>query len=262
MFVSKTHEITATLAALDRSHAVIEFKMDGTIIRANANFLAVTGYRLADIRGRSHAIFVAAKERHGMAYQRFWDGLKRGEFQAGEYRHIGKHGRDVWIQATYNPILRRNGKPFKVIALATDITARIRRDAGRDGEGGASRLAPEALALGRNGEFDAAGHMRQAAAWRTEAPLVPSSVPGRGFAGIKGPGREPSETVPEASEPASRIGNVIDMINRIAAENNLAALRAAIEAARAGEATGAATGEAMTAHPRPRSQARRPGRMA
>ena len=126
MFVSKTHEITATLAALDRSHAVIEFKMDGTIVCANANFLAVTGYRLADIRGRSHAIFVAAKERHSMAYQRFWDGLKRGEFQAGEYRHIGKHGRDVWIQATYNPILRRNGKPFKVVAFATDITARIR----------------------------------------------------------------------------------------------------------------------------------------
>jgi hypothetical protein len=65
-----------------------------------------------------------------MAYQRFWDGLKRGECQAGEYRHIGKHGRDVWVQATYNPILRRNGKPFKVIAFATDITARIRRAAG------------------------------------------------------------------------------------------------------------------------------------
>jgi hypothetical protein len=67
MFASKTHEITATLAALDRSHAVIEFEMDGTIVSANENFLAVTGYRLADIRGRSHAIFVAAKERHSMA---------------------------------------------------------------------------------------------------------------------------------------------------------------------------------------------------
>jgi methyl-accepting chemotaxis protein len=263
MFVSKTHEVTATLTALSRSHAVIAFKMDGTIITANENFLAVTGYRLADIRGRSHAIFVAAKERHGVAYQRFWDGLNRGVFQVGEYRHIGKHGREVWIQATYNPILRRNGKPFKVIALATDITARIRRDAGRDGEGGASRLAPEALALGRDGAFregafDVAGHLRQAAAWRTEAPLVPTSVHGRSFAGIGGPEPPASEAVPEASEPASRIGNVIDMINRIAAENNLAALRATIEAARAGEATG----EAMAAQPRPRSQARRPGRIA
>jgi methyl-accepting chemotaxis protein len=266
MFVSKTHEVTATLAALSRSHAVIAFKMDGTIITANENFLAVTGYRLADIRGQSHAIFVAANERQGMAYQRFWDGLKRGVFQAGEYHHIGKHGRDVWVQATYTPILRRNGKPFKVIALATDITARIRRDAGRDGEGGASRLVPEALALGRDfggdGAFDVAGHLRQAAVWRTEAPLVQSSVPGRSFAGMKGPEPPAGETVPAASEPASRIGDVIDMINRIAAENNLAALRATIEAARAGEATGEATWETMTAQPRPRSQARRPGRMA
>jgi methyl-accepting chemotaxis protein len=264
MFVSKTHEVTATLAALSRSHAVIAFKMDGTIITANENFLAVTGYRLADIRGRSHAIFVAAKERHSEAYQQFWDGLNRGVFQAGEYRHIGKHGRDVWIQATYTPILRRNGKPFKVIALATDITARIGRGAGRDGEGGAPRLAPEALAVrrdfGREGAFDFAGHLRQAAAWMTEAPLVPSPVPGRSFAGVPEP--PASGTVPAASEPASRIGNVIDMINRIAAENNLAALRATIEAARAGEAAGVATGQAMTAQPRPRSQARRPGRMA
>src|ERR1700730_337280 len=124
MFVSKTYEVIATLAALDRSHAVIEFKMDGTIITANEKFLAVTGYRLADIRGRPHALFVTAKDRHGTAYRQFWDGLSRGEFQAGEYRHIGKHGRDVWIQATYSPILKRNGKPFKIMAFANDITER------------------------------------------------------------------------------------------------------------------------------------------
>src|SRR5271170_3277858 len=147
MFVSKTHEITATLAALNRSYAVIEFKMDGTIVTANENFLAVTGYRLADIRGRSHAIFVAAKERHGMAYQRFWDSLTRGEFRAGEYRHIGKHGRDVWIQATYSPVLKRNGKPFKIIAFGNDITERRKREAGGDGQGGPSRLSPEIVAL-------------------------------------------------------------------------------------------------------------------
>ena len=157
MFVSKAHEAMATLAALNCSHAVIAFKMDGTILTANENFLAVTGYRLADIRGRSHAIFIAVKDRYGMAYQRFWDGLKRGEFQAGEYRHIGKHGREVWLQATHHPILRPNGKPFKIIAFATDITARIGRDAGREGDGGAFRLAPEALMLDRAGTFDASG---------------------------------------------------------------------------------------------------------
>ena len=217
--------------------------MNGTIVTANENFLTVMGYRLADIRGRSHAIFVAAKERHGMAYQRFWDGLNRGVFQAGEYRHIGKHGREVWIQATYNPILRRSGKPFKVVAFATDITSH-RRDAGRDGEGGASRLAPGALALDRAGALDASGQARQAAVWRTGDQRGP-------FAGRDAPA---GEAMPEACEPASRIGNVIDMINRIAAENNLAALRATIEAARASEA--------MTTDLRSRSQARRPSRMA
>jgi methyl-accepting chemotaxis protein len=250
MFASKTHEITATLAALDRSLAVIEFKMDGTIVSANENFLAVTGYRLAGIRGRSHAIFVAAKKRHSVTYQRFWDSLKRGEFQAGEYRHIGKHGRDVWIQATYNPILRRNGKPFKVVAFATDITARIRREP--DTEGGASRLAPEALALHRAGAFDGSSHRRHAAVWRTGDPLVPFAPTGR----LESPVADApiGEATPAASEPASRIGHVIDMINRIAAENNLAALRATIEAARAGDA--------LAADPRPRSQVGRPGRTA
>jgi methyl-accepting chemotaxis protein len=234
MFVSKAHEATATIAALNCSQAVIAFKMDGTILTANENFLAVTGYRLADIRGRSHAIFIAVKERQSTAYQRFWDGLKRGEFQAGEYRHIGKHGREVWLQATYNPILRPNGKPFKVIAFATDITARI----GREGDDGASRLAPEALMLDRTAACDASGRGRHAAVWAAgDRPVALGTTP-------------VGETMTEGTEPASRIGNVVDMINRVAAENNLAALRATIEAARASEA--------VTTDLHPRSQARRP----
>ena len=226
MFVSKTHEVLATLAALNRSHAVIEFRMDGTIITANANFLAVMGHRLADIRGRPHAIFVAAKDRRGAAYQRFWDALNRGEFQSGEYPHIGRHGREVWLQASFNPILKRNGKPYKVIAFATDITARkgreigretghkAARDAGPGGRDAGSRLSPEAV-------------VRRCHA----GPVGAGSLVGT-------PGRERlgGEIGSDGSEPASRIGNVIDTINRIAAENNLAALRATIEAARAGEA--------------------------
>jgi PAS domain S-box-containing protein len=248
MFVSKTYEVMATLAALDRSHAVIEFKMDGTIITANEKFLAVMGYRLADIRGRPHALFVTAKDRYGTAYRRFWDGLSRGEFQAGEYRHIGKHGRDVWIQATYSPILKRNGKPFKIIAFGNDITERRKREAGDDGQGGASRLSPEVVAFQRDVACDATGQNPPAAAedadptdsfaWTTE---LPSREP-------------PSEPVPEAWEPASRIVNAVAMINRMAAENNLAALRAAIEAAHARESP--------TAEPRVRSQPRRVGRTA
>jgi methyl-accepting chemotaxis protein len=232
MFVSKTHEVLATLAALNRSHAVIEFKMEGTIITANANFLAVMGYRLADIRGRPHTIFVAAKDRRGAAYQRFWDALNRGEFQSGEYPYIGRHGREVWLQASFNPILRRNGKPHKVIAFATDITARKRRETGHetardtpDGRDAASRLSPEAT-------------VRRCHA----GPVGTGSV-------VRTPGRERLGS--DGSEPAGRIGDVIDTINRIAAENNLAALRATIEAARAGEAA--------TAELRPRLPLRRLG---
>jgi methyl-accepting chemotaxis protein len=241
MFVSKTHEVLATLAALNRSYAVIEFRMDGTIITANANFLAVTGYRLADIRGRPHAIFVAAKDRRGAAYQRFWDGLNRGEFQSGEYPHIGRHGREVWLQACFNPILKRNGAPYKVIAFATDITARKRheigretrhetaRDAGPDGPAAASRLSPETVV--RRGHAGPAG---SGSALRTS-----------------GRERSSGEIGSDGSEPASRIGNVIDTINRIAAENSLAALRATIEAAR--------SGEAAVAELRPRLPPRRAG---
>jgi methyl-accepting chemotaxis protein len=248
MFVSKTYEVMATLAALDRSHAVIAFKMDGTIITANETFLAVTGYRLADIRGRPHGLFVAAKDRHSTAYRRFWDGLTRGEFQCGEYQHIGKHGRDVWIQATYSPILKRNGKPFKIIAFGNDITERRKREAGGDGQGGACRLSPEVVALQTGVAWDVAGRKPPAAAGGGD--------PAESLAGtIEIPGQEPpSETVPEASEPASRIVSVVDTINRMAAENNLAALRAAIEAAHASESP--------IADPRARAQPRRAGRTA
>jgi methyl-accepting chemotaxis protein len=231
MFVSKTYEVMATLAALNRSHAIIEFKLDGTIITANENFLAVMGYRLADIRGRPHALFVAAKDRHSTAYRRFWDALSRGEFQAGEYRHIGKHGRDVWMQATYSPVLRRNGKPFKIIAFGNDVTERRKRERTGDGQRSPSRLPPEIVALPV--DFRA-------------APAEVDKVRGRESpVGV---------TVPEAPEPASRIVNVVDAINRMAAENNLAALRAAIEAAH--------VRECPTAEPRVLSQSRRAGRTA
>jgi methyl-accepting chemotaxis protein len=230
MFVSKTHEVLATLAALHRSHAVIEFKMDGTIVTANSNFLAVMGYRLADIRGRPHAIFVAAKDRRGSAYQRFWDGLSRGEFQSGEYPHIGRHGREVWLQASFNPILKRNGRPYKVIAFATDITGRKRRETGREtGREAGHETARDARPGGR----DAASRLSpEVVARRCDAGPVGSGSAVR-TSGRERPG---GEIGADGSEPASRIGNVIDTINRIAAENNLAALRATIEAARAGEA--------------------------
>ncbi len=111
------------LDALHRSQAVIEFGLDGTILTANQNFLDAVGYHLDEVKGRHHSLFVEATEREGAAYREFWARLARGEFASGEYRRIAKGGREVWIQATYNPIHDRDGHPLKVVKFATDVTA-------------------------------------------------------------------------------------------------------------------------------------------
>jgi methyl-accepting chemotaxis protein len=124
----------AQAAAISKSQAVIEFEMDGTIITANQNFLDALGYRLEEIKGKHHQMFVAPEARDGAEYRKFWADLSRGEFQSGEYKRLGKGGREVWIQASYNPILDRNGKPYRVIKFATDVTAKKMRsmeDAGK-----------------------------------------------------------------------------------------------------------------------------------
>jgi methyl-accepting chemotaxis protein len=121
-----TANFEGQLSAIDKSQAVIEFGMDGKILHANANFLAVVGYTLEEVRGQHHGIFVDPAHRGSMEYRLFWEKLGRGEFDAGQYKRIAKGGAEVWIQASYNPILDLNGKPFKVVKYATDITAQIR----------------------------------------------------------------------------------------------------------------------------------------
>ncbi|MET3889350.1 methyl-accepting chemotaxis protein [Bosea sp. OAE506] len=111
------------LAALDKAQAVIEFDLNGIILHANANFLAVTGYTLEEIVGSHHRIFLEENERSGAAYTRFWEKLRRGEYDDGRYRRIGKGGKVFYIQASYNPILDAMGSPVKVVKFATDITA-------------------------------------------------------------------------------------------------------------------------------------------
>jgi methyl-accepting chemotaxis protein len=114
------------LAAIARSQAVIEFTTDGEIITANDNFCRALGYGLEEIRGQHHRMFVSDAERSSPEYARFWAALARGEFQAAEYLRLGKGGREVWIQATYNPIFDLNGRVFKVVKYATDVTTRKR----------------------------------------------------------------------------------------------------------------------------------------
>jgi len=119
----RSMEDAGKIAAIGRAQAVIEFNLDGTIIAANENFLSALGYSLSEIQGKHHGMFVATAERESAAYREFWAGLNRGEFRSGEYKRFGKGGKEIWILASYNPILDDAGKPFKVVKFATDITA-------------------------------------------------------------------------------------------------------------------------------------------
>jgi methyl-accepting chemotaxis protein len=117
---------TAIMDALNRSQAIIEFDLKGVILHANENFCKTLGYALSEIVGKHHSIFVDPTEAKSEDYARFWQRLGRGEFDQGKYRRVTKGGRDVWIEASYNPILK-GGKPYKVVKLATDITAARKR---------------------------------------------------------------------------------------------------------------------------------------
>jgi methyl-accepting chemotaxis protein len=110
------------IAAIGKSQAVIEFKMDGTVVTANDNFLRTLGYTLDEVKGKHHSMFVEESYRESSAYRDFWARLNRGEYETDEFKRIGKGGRAVWIQASYNPILDADGKPFKVVKYATDLT--------------------------------------------------------------------------------------------------------------------------------------------
>jgi methyl-accepting chemotaxis protein len=119
---SKDHRI---LESLGRSQAIIEFEPDGTIITANDNFLVTLGYSLDEIKGKHHRIFVDPVEAQAPEYQLFWAALANGTFQTAQYRRVAKDGSDVWIQATYNPVLDEAGRVERVVKFATDITGQI-----------------------------------------------------------------------------------------------------------------------------------------
>lgn len=131
---NSSQDVKAKLDAIDRSQAVIEFNLDGTIITANENFLNALGYQLDEVRGKHHSLFVDDATRNSADYRAFWDSLRRGEYQARAYKRIAKGGRPIWIQASYNPLIGRNGKPFKVVKFATDITAARMQSADHEGQ--------------------------------------------------------------------------------------------------------------------------------
>ena len=209
------------IAAIDKSQAVIEFGMDGIVKTANANFLSALGYSLGDIQGRHHSMFIDPAERESAGYREFWAALNRGEYQAGEFRRIGAGGRDVWIQASYNPIMDLNGKPFKVVKYASDITAQV-----------IARMKNERV---RNMmESVAAGAEELNASVReiSEAMVKSKETAVAATDHVVAADREAQRL----TAAAASMSGIVEMIGDITGQINLLALNATIESARAGEA--------------------------
>ncbi|MBV8538073.1 MAG: PAS domain-containing protein, partial [Alphaproteobacteria bacterium] len=122
MSIFTSRNQAALLAALDKSQAIIEFQPDGTILTANENFLRAMGYSLAEVKGRHHSMFVEPAYKESAEYREFWAKLARGEFQAAQFKRLAKGGKEVWIEASYNPVLDRRGRTYKVVKFATEVS--------------------------------------------------------------------------------------------------------------------------------------------
>jgi methyl-accepting chemotaxis protein len=149
-------ELGAVTAALNRVQAVIEFDLQGIILNANENFLKAVGYTLEEIRGQHHRIFCEPAYTASVAYQQFWAKLAAGQFDQGEYKRLAKGGREIWINASYNPIFDEDGHPYKVIKFATDVTAARLQTAEYEGKVNAIGKAQAVI------EFEPSGHVRAA----------------------------------------------------------------------------------------------------
>ncbi|GLY29914.1 PAS domain-containing methyl-accepting chemotaxis protein [Kineosporia sp. NBRC 101731] len=144
-------DLEGRVAAINRSQAVIEFALDGTVTAVNDNFLAIVDYDRAEVVGFNHQIFVDPEYAASAAYQEFWAGLRAGEFVSGEFHRVGRDGRDIWLQATYNPVLDPDGRPWKVVKYALDITAEKNRTAEFEGKVAAIDLSQAVIEFGLDG---------------------------------------------------------------------------------------------------------------
>jgi methyl-accepting chemotaxis protein len=132
--VGRSDDTDGLIKAIDRSLATIQFDPQGIILEANANFLAAMGYTLEEVRGKHHRIFAEPRYAQSHEYEEFWAKLRRGEFDAGMYKRLGKGGREVWIQASYNPVFDPLGNVVKIVKFATDVTAQTRKSADLEGQ--------------------------------------------------------------------------------------------------------------------------------
>jgi methyl-accepting chemotaxis protein len=247
-------DLVGKVDAIGRSQAVIEFELDGTVITANDNFLSLLGYRLEEIKGQHHSIFVEPSARESAEYGRFWDALRRGEFQAAQYKRIGKGGVEVWIEASYNPVRDLNGKICKVVKFATDLTKRKQQNVALAQEfernvkglvnivsasainmtGTAQSLAAAAEQTNAQSSTVASATEELMASINEIARQIVESSRVTKLAVIDA--KESERKVDELVAAAEKIGDVSKLISDIASRTNLLALNATIEAARAGEA--------------------------
>ncbi len=256
----KNLEFESTLSAVSKAQAVIEFNMDGTIISANQNFLATLGYDLEEIKGRHHRMFCEGNYTSSREYSEFWDKLNRGQYDSGEYKRIGKGGKIIWINASYNPIFDLNGKPYKVVKFASDITP-LRTMIDALGETAvelaqnAADLKVNALQMNENAKktsmdsgvaassSDQVSAGVQTVAASTEEMVASireiarsSNESAEMSRTTLSSAQETNKTIQQLGQSSQEIGNVIKVISSIAQQTNLLALNATIEAARAGDA--------------------------
>jgi methyl-accepting chemotaxis protein len=248
------------IAAIHKSQAVIEFGMDGTITGANDNFLKMLGYTLDEIKGKHHSLFVDEDYRRGAEHKELWAKLNCGEHVADEFKHMGKGGKQVWIQASYNPILDLSGKPFKVVKYATDVTSRVEtaQEIGKisqslasaseelsatsqqmsanaeETSAQASVVSASSEQVNRNLQTVATGSEEMSASIEEIAKNAHESA--KVAVGAVKVAEDTNQIVTKLGASSSEIGQVIKVITSIAQQTNLLALNATIEAARAGEA--------------------------
>jgi len=246
--------------AIGRVQAVVEFSLDGVILKANEIFLNAMGYRLDEIQGKHHALFVDPEHAASAEYRQFWTDLAAGRQQTGRFRRLGKGGREVWIEGSYFPILDYAGRPFKVVKYAADITSLKQVEAALECTvhslaSAAQELTSVSQQMASNAEETAAqANVVSAAAEQVSRNVgtVASAAEEMG-ASIKEIAKNANDaarvatsavkvaektnaTVSKLGESSAEIGNVIKVITSIAQQTNLLALNATIEAARAGEA--------------------------
>jgi methyl-accepting chemotaxis protein len=243
-------DLAGQIDAIQRSQAVIEFALDGTILTANANFLKALGYTLAEVQGKHHRIFVDPAYAASADYAEFWKRLRGGEYQAAQYRRLGKNGKEVWIEASYNPILDLNGKPMKVVKYATDVTEQIKlltnlkilidQNFG-EVEQAIQRTSTQASVASGAAETTSTNVETVASAAEELAASISeisrTMAQSRSAAdGAVDKVRAADVAAKRLSDAAGAMGSVVELIQSIAAQINMLALNATIESARAGAA--------------------------